>query len=125
MADIEIDSGTDHLIIYDGVTNAAGTIALDVSAWNLSWMMKTSTRKSDADATLTKSNGLGSGITETGAFNADPDLNAQTSTVALFDIDTVTVTAGKYVHELKRMDDGLEAVLSRGKVTLTQSVHRG
>jgi hypothetical protein len=124
MADIEIDSGTDHLVIYDGVTNAAGTTALDVSTWDLSWMVKTSARKSDANATIVKTSDIGMGITVSGVFDADPDTNAQVITVALVDTDTATVTAGKYVHELKRMDDGLEAVLSRGTLTLTQSVHR-
>jgi hypothetical protein len=124
MADVEVDSGTDHLIIFDGVTNAAGTTALDVSLWALSWMMKTSVRKSDANATIVKNTGLGGGITVSGAFDADPDVNAQTITVSLEDVDTATVTAAVYVHELKRMDDGLEAVLSRGKLTLNQSVHR-
>lgn len=123
MADIELDSGTDHLVIFDGVTNADGTVALDASAWSLSWMVKTSARKTDAQATVTKTSP--SNIVVAGVFDADPDTNAQTITVTVTDTDTATVTAGNYVHELKRMDDGFEAVLSRGKLTLTQSVHRG
>jgi hypothetical protein len=121
MATTEIQSGTDHRLEFV-VTDTAGTAVVDASSWSLSWMMKASVHLSDAQAALTKT--TSSGIAVTGVYNADPDVNTQVVTVSIVDTDTDTIVPRLYLHELKRMDAGFEAVLATGRLSLIQSVHR-
>lgn len=110
--------GTDRELRFT-VLNEAETEAVDVTGWNLSWMLKK--RKSDADlsAAITETS-----FTVTGVYNPDPDLNTQRLVLTLEDVDTDALTAGVYYHELKRMNAGNEAVLSYGPFTLRHSVHK-
>src|SRR5574338_326092 len=102
----------------------------NVSGWALSWMLKR--RKSDGDdeAIITKTSNAG-GISVSGTYNADPDLNEQRIYVAIADEDTAAVGSpagpinpGSYRHELKRTDEGLETVLLEGSFYWKQGVHR-
>lgn len=114
--------GEDKILDYTIYGDAARTTCLDVSAFVLSWKLS----RGGTTGLVTKTSG--SGITVAGTFNADPAVNTQVVRVAIDDVDTQpdtgpALTSGNYVHELKRTDAGLEAVLSHGRVQLLPSLH--
>lgn len=113
--------GTDHQFKYPVLDEADAAVALDASAWTLSWMLKSNKDDADVDARVTKV--TPSGITVTGTFNATASLSAQRVVVTVEDTDTDSLPAGTYYHELKRKDSGQEAILSYGEMTLRRSVH--
>jgi hypothetical protein len=112
--------GTDRTFEFEVVDQAADT-AYNAATWTIGWMLKRKLSHADAQASITKA--TGSGVTVTGAFNADPDVNEQRVEVAIADTDTDALTAGTYRHELKRRDDGLEYVLAYGELVLKRGVH--
>jgi hypothetical protein len=113
--------GTDHQFVHS-ILDSAQAVAIDISGWELSFMIKRSRSQPDANASLTKT--TSSGIAITGAFNVDPDTNTQVATVSIDDTDTDALAAGSYVWELKRTDAGLEAVIGYGPIRMIRSVHR-
>jgi len=118
----------DHLIVGNDyerafhIQNAEEDTAINIAGYTLSYMIKR--RKSDADlaAIVTKTTTLG--IVIAGAFDADPDVNAQRATVSVSDTDTESLTPGLAYYELKRTTAGFETVLAYGPVDLARGVHR-
>lgn len=92
------------------------TTAQDVSGWAFSWMMKKRESDADADAVVEKTT-AGGGI----SIEDGPDGHVR---VLIEDDDTQGVRAGVYVHELKRIDAGLEAPVIKGMVVLLASLHK-
>ena len=86
-----------------------------ITGWTLSWMLKRSLADADVDALLTKTTTSGISLTT-------PASGLCTVTIA--DTDTDSIEPGRYYHELKRMDDGNETVLSQGRCVLRRGVHR-
>lgn len=113
--------GTDFQRVFT-ILNEAEDQAIDISGWSLSWMLKKKLSLADSAATVTKTNG--SGITISGTYNVSTTLNTQRATVTVADTDTDSATAGVYYYELKRMDAGVETVLSYGEFELVRGVHR-
>ena len=118
---LEYFIGTDHDFEFV-ILNDAGTQAINISGWPLSFMVKRSLGHLDAAAKVTKA--TGSGITITGTYDADPALNTQKATVSIADTDTDALPAGEYFYELKRTAVSAEAVLAYGTFTMLRSVHR-
>lgn len=110
--------GEDKKLQITLYADAGRTTIVDASGFALSWRLASAP---GAAALVTKTSG--SGINVSGAFNADPTLNAQVVEVAIDDTDTDGLTALAFWHELKRTDAGLEAVLVHGRVTLLAPVH--
>jgi hypothetical protein len=133
-ADDKVYFDTDRLLrysVYDGDPTAeeiaAGTATpLDVTGWDLAWVLRKKTNS--ADPPLIEKT-VGAGITITGTFNSDPDINTQRIEVLLADSDTydpaasppVEIKAGSYVYALKRIDAGSETILAEGKFTLLRA----
>lgn len=113
--------GTDFTFNFT-VLNAAETEAQDVSAWAVSWMLKSDPNISDASASVTKTSG--SGISVSGTWNATPASSTQRLVVVLEDTDTSSLTPGTYYWELKRTDAGSETVLGYGLLSLVRGVHQ-
>jgi len=115
-------AGEDKILSYE-VFAADGTTMENVSTFKMDWTLR---RKSSASpfrgqgaVVVTKSTeGTGPGITVTGVYNATRGTNTQRVLVSIADTDTESLTGDRYVCSLKRMDDGLEAVLSHGVVEL-------
>jgi hypothetical protein len=87
----------------------------NITAWTLSWMLKSSLDDADNLALLTKT--TTSGITMTAPTSG-------VCTVTIADTDTDALQPGKYWHELKRTDAGSEVVLCQGRCVLKRGVHR-
>lgn len=104
------------------ILNKAKTQAIDITTWALSWMVKRRVSDPDASALMTKT--IGNGIVIVGIFNEAPAQNAQVARVSIADDDTVNLTPGLYVYELKRTDPGFETPLIDGNLHLEYTVHR-
>jgi hypothetical protein len=113
--------GADHTYPFT-ILNQAETLAVDISGWALSWMVKR--RKSDADAAAVLTKTTVSGIVISGTYNATITTNTQVATVTVADTDTDAIAEGLYHYELKRTDAGLETPLAFGTLTLKRGVHR-
>lgn len=111
---------TDYTLKYR-VWQADGLTPRNVAGYNLSWMLKIRKKDPDANALLTKLTPI---IFVTGVFNIDAALNTQEVHVPIADTDTVGLTSGMRVIELKRTDAGLETVLSDGLASLLPSAHQ-
>lgn len=103
-------------------TIVSGT-PVDVSAWSLVWILRSSQKA--AAALLTKTSG--SGIAITGTYDADRSTNTQRVIVTLDDLDTyddtdpdavVELAPRVYAYSLKRTDAGSETVLVWGNLPL-------
>lgn len=106
------DKGYGFTIFEEGST----TERQDMTGWSLSWMVKRHKRDLDVQALITKT--TADGITLTNAAEGE-------CLVALSKADIQQIKGGQpYYHELKRIDDGFEAVLSFGSYMLNQAVHR-
>jgi hypothetical protein len=87
----------------------------DVAAWSFAWVL----RAVGGAALITKTTG-GFGITITGSYNADPDVNTQRVDVQLQATDSydseaeLALAPGTYIYALKRTDAGQEDVLAYG-----------
>jgi hypothetical protein len=97
------------------IYQADGTTPQNITGWTLSWMLKKSHKLSDASASVTKTT-TGGGIVITDAADGVCE-------VRIVDTDTDALTATTYYHELKRMDDGSEAVLIYGDFVLRPAIH--
>lgn len=104
------------------VKNEAETEAIDITGWALSFMLKRRLEQPDASALLTKT--TPSGVTISGTFDEDPEVNTQRASVFIADTDTDPLTPGSIFWEFKRTDAGLETPLAGGPVELKRGVHR-
>jgi hypothetical protein len=124
---------TDNVLEY---TIAAGRPALedvqagvyvprDVTGWSIGWTMRK--KVDDVVATIHKETG-GNGVTITGTYDSDPQVNTQRVEVFIQDEDTydtstspvVNVLPGTYFYALKRLDTASERILAEGKITLVK-----
>jgi hypothetical protein len=97
------------------VRNAAGEV-VDITGFDLSWMFKRRMTDADSAALMTKT--IGVGLTVTSASGGRID-------VAIADTETDDLKPKvDYWHELKRTDDGFEAILAQGVVNLNPSLHK-
>lgn len=122
MPTVQLKIGTDHRYEYR-IGNAANTLAVDITGWAMSWMVKRHAYDLDAAAVLVKTTAAG-GVTITGIFNETLTLNAQVARVTISDDDTAALLPNLYVYELKRTDAGFETPLSAGFLELDYAVHR-
>jgi hypothetical protein len=109
-------AGEDKTLSYEMFAAGYGPddalpIMENVTGWSMQWTMKL------GSTTLTKTTALG-GITIAGTYDAARATNTQRVIVQLTDTDTEGLTGGRYTCSLKRLDAGLEAVLSHGVVHL-------
>jgi hypothetical protein len=118
---LQLFIGTDFTFQF-AILNGAETAAQDVSAWAISWMIKTDPNIADASASITKT--TSSGISVTGTWASAPASNTQRAVVTVDDTDTTSLAAGLYYWELKRTDAGSETVLAYGSIDLKRSVHQ-
>jgi len=114
-------AGEDKILSYE-VFASDGTTMENVSAFKMAWTLRKSIvgqdpHRAQGAAVITKSTeGSGPGITITGVHNATRATNSQRVIVTILDTDTEALAGGRYVCSLKRIDAGLEAVLSHGVV---------
>lgn len=118
--DTELFIGVDHTFRFT-ILDDEEEVAQNVAGWTLSWMLKKVATHPDINALITKT--TASGISITGTFNSNPALNTQRVLVAIADTDSDLLTAGDRVYELKRMDGGVETILSYGALEMKRSVH--
>ena len=109
-------AGEDKILSYEVFAAGSTTLMEDVAGWALRWTMK------QGNTTLTKTTSVvlpdPGGITITGVYNAARATNTQRILVAIADTDTEGLIEGPWTCSLKRLDAGLEAILSHGKVHL-------
>lgn len=103
-------AGEDKTLSYEVFAAGSTTTMENVTGFTLQWTLKR------GEVTLTKT--TTSGITITGVYDSARATNTQRVVVAIADTDTENFTAGRYSMALKRLDAGLEAVLSHGTVDL-------
>lgn len=118
---LELYIGTDHQFAFH-VKDDDEDVAIDITAFALSFMVKRHRSDVDADALITKT--TASGIAIAGTFNSAPGSNLQRATVTLADTDSSALAPGVRHYELKRTDDGFETVLAYGTFTFRRGVHR-
>jgi hypothetical protein len=112
--------GEDHQFVFTTL-NAAETLAVDITGWTLSWMIKRYTSDADLSALLEKT--TAAGIAISGVFNSVPATNTQVATVTILDTETSPLPEVLAQYELKRMDAGFETVLAYGTLELVRAVH--
>lgn len=115
-------AGEDKILSYEVFTAGSTTTMENVATFSLQWDLRKTQEGADpyraqGAVVLTKATG-GSGITITGTHNAVRATNTQRVLVTIADVDTESLPGGRYVCALKRMDSGLESVLSHGIVEL-------
>lgn len=110
--------GTDKAFDFTTYTTSAKTVIREVTGYTTSFMVKRNIGDADASALITRSG------TVSGSFNSAPASNTQKITVTLVDTDTDTeIAPGVAYWELKRTDNGSEAVLAFGMIDLKRGVH--
>lgn len=135
-ADDEVFFDTDMQIrvaVYEGNPTAAQIAAnlatpVDVSGWSLAFVVRKKPNSANPPL-IEKATGSPGGITVTGTFDANPELNTQRVVIQIDDTDTydealetpVKVKEGDYAYALKRTDDGSETVLAYGKFKLLRA----
>lgn len=103
-------AGEDKTLSYEVFAAGSTTTMENVTGFTLQWTLKR------GEVTLTKT--TTSGVTITGVYDSVRATNTQRVVVTIADTDTENFTAGRYTMALKRLDAGLEAVLSHGTVDL-------
>lgn len=110
---------------------AAGTaVPEDVSGWTLSFVILKSDKSEDASTPNLSLSTTDGGITITGTYDPDPDVNTQVISVTVQDTDipiwngTTGFRQKTYRYSLKRIDDGSEKFLSVGDFDLTERTQR-
>ncbi len=83
------------------------SVPVDISGWDIRFDVR-KTDKTPDPAIFSKTAAV------TGVYGVTRALNTQRAVVSLTDTELNTVTARTYRHSWKRMDDGVETVLSRG-----------
>lgn len=100
--------GKDFQIEFTVFTDDTLTECLDVTAYTLQYVLA---KGNDDPSPPPIDKTTGSGITVTGTFNVDPDVNEQVVIVDIDADDTVDLRAGEYQQTLARTDTGSETVL--------------
>jgi hypothetical protein len=119
----DIFLGTDFERVFH-IKNDAESASIDITGWALSWMVKRHHDQADNLALLEFTTG-DADITIAGAFDANPNTNAQRATLFVGDDATdAEINPGMYHWELKRTDAGFETVLAYGTLECVQGVHR-
>ena len=126
-ADEHVFVGDDRTIIITVYEDDDETIPLNVAAADLVWQL----RPTDASSTLLiekTTAGSPGGISVTGVFNVDPDLNTQRVVIALSAEDSYAVDPSgirlkkkKYRYSLKRINDGARSTLMFGNFQFLQA----
>ncbi len=88
----------------------ANAAAVNITGWELGWVL----RESAADSDSLASKSVGAGITIT-------DGPGGICEVAITDADTDNLDPGTYVYALRRTDEGSEQVLAYGDAVLRQA----
>jgi hypothetical protein len=114
-ADDDFFLGEDKSLVVT-VYQSDGITLQNVTGWAISFMVKKSATDADANAKVTKTT-AGGGIVLTAPLSG-------LITITLTDTDTASLPADSYRYEVKRTDDGSETVLTFGRLTLRQAVHR-
>jgi hypothetical protein len=114
-ADDDFFQGEDKALL-DTIYQSDGTTVQNVTGWAISFMVKKHATDSDANAKITKTTAAG-GIVLTAPLSG-------LITITLTKADTANLPADSYPYEVKRTDDGSETVLTEGRLTLRQAVHR-
>lgn len=114
---------SDDVLLQFAILNASQTLAVDVSTWSISFMLKRVLRDLDVAKLLEKTTASGD-VFLVGTFDPDPTVNTQRVRVKVNAADLATIEPGVCKYELKRMDASFEAVLAYGNATLIRSVHR-
>lgn len=94
----------------------------DVSLYALEWVMRKKVTDPDPPS-LRKTSGAG--ITVTGTYNVDPNLNTQRIIVTIAADDTAALPPYEYQHSLKRTDSGSRTILAFGQCVLLAATARG
>ena len=108
-------TGEDKILSYE-IFAADGVAMENVATFSLRWELRR--WGPSGTSVITKTTGNGGGITITGTYNSNRSSNTQRVLVAIADTDTEDLPQARYTCALKRMDAGLEAVLSHGTVEL-------
>ena len=122
--DDDFFTGEDKTLRF-AITDVAGA-PIDVSAWTLEWSLRL--KPGDADPpVLKKTSAPTDGITVSGTFDSDPNVNTQRVLVAIAKADTASIDAGDargaatrrtFAYALKRTDDGSGTVLTFGTLAM-------
>lgn len=112
--------GTDHTFKFP-ILNVEEDTALSTTDWTFDFVVKQSPDDLDASALIHVAN---ADITKTGTFDADPTVNTERVNVFIADTLTDNLAPGEYAWELKRTNDGFEAILGYGTYKLLQTQHR-
>lgn len=109
--------GEDKTLSYEVFAAGSTTIMENVSGFKIHWELRKTVRDSAIYLSKT-STSTGGGIIVTGTYNSARAVNTQRVVIAIADVDTENIPPGSYYCALKRMDTGLEAVLSHGTAEL-------
>jgi hypothetical protein len=97
--------GEDKTIVLGPVVNTSGVL-VDISAWNINFVVRVSDTASSTVFEKTAS--------VTGSYNLDLLLNTQRASIVLLDTETDALKGKTYRHSWKRMDNGFETILAFG-----------
>lgn len=108
--------GNDHQVKLENVIGEDGQ-PFDMSAWgSVKWFLRR--RTTDTVELFAKTAGL------IGVFDTDPAVNSQAWVATLTDLETETLTSGKYFFAWKLMDDGIETDLAYGEQLVVRTASR-
>jgi hypothetical protein len=105
--------GEDQLLDFEILTSSFTPV--DVTTWTFEWAIRVNKNDTGA-AVLSKT--TSAGITITGTYNADRDVNTQRVRVAIAASDTDNLESRRYFHALKRTTGGNEQIVSDGYADL-------
>lgn len=118
---VRLELGKDHAFAFTILSDDEKT-AVDITTWQLSYMVKRRLSDADVNALITKT--TTAGIIIEGAFNASPAVNTQVATVVIADSDTAALTPGLAFYELERSDSNAATPLAYGTIDLFRGVIR-
>ena len=106
-------------LVFEVFANVEQTVMRDASGWFLEWTLSSvpvGAVPFEQPGTLYVIKTSPGAITVSGTFNASPGLNQQRVYVQLESEDTAFMNGGRYVHSLRRTDQGGQ--ISHGIVRL-------
>jgi hypothetical protein len=106
--------GTDHQYVLHVLDHTSQAIAIDITGWTITFVVKRSTDDPDSKALLSKAANVA------GTFNATASANTQRGTVTINRADTSFLSSGKCVYEWRRTDTGFNTPLRRGDLELVR-----
>lgn len=104
--------------------NRLETVAIDITGWAVSLMIKRKATDPDSRALIHKTTAAGD-IVIGGLYSSDPDGNTLTAVTTIAAAETEALVPQMAVYEWKRTDPGYETPLAYGTVPLIRSVHHG